>query len=335
MAQALRDLLDSPLREAYVLSVISTYRGPGRVRRLAVFAQACVSLVRWCRGDGERLVHVHTAARGSLYRKAFCVALVRLARRPVVVHFHSGAGDLADFVARIGPVRRSLFGAALRAADAVLSVSSRGARELEAAFGVTGVEVVPNPAPALPPAPPAAGDQEPSILYLGGFANPSKGGEVLLRALPAIATTCPRSPVILAGPGAPPPDSLAGRNGHVRWLGWLDPHERDRRLSECEVFVMPSLSEGLPLALLEAMAHGRAIVASAVGGVPDVITDGVEGLLVAPGDPVALAEAVQSVAAAPALRTRLGEAARARARQLGRDEVARRIAAVYERIRAS
>ena len=76
---------------------------------------------------------------------------------------------------------------------------------------------------------------------------------------------------------------------------------------------MPSLSEGLPLALLEAMFAGRAIVASAVGGIPEVITNDREGLLVPPSDPEALAAALRRLLDDPALRIRLGRAAQVRA----------------------
>jgi glycosyltransferase involved in cell wall biosynthesis len=76
---------------------------------------------------------------------------------------------------------------------------------------------------------------------------------------------------------------------------------------------MPSLSEGLPLALVEAMSFGLPVVVSRVGGVPEVVTDGVEGLLVPPSDSAALAAAIRSLLDDTALRSRQGDAARTRA----------------------
>jgi glycosyltransferase involved in cell wall biosynthesis len=72
---------------------------------------------------------------------------------------------------------------------------------------------------------------------------------------------------------------------------------------------MPSLHEGLPYTLLEAMALGKPVIASRVGGLAEVIEDGITGILVQPGDPVALADAIQRLVAAPSLRMRLGEEA--------------------------
>ena len=78
-----------------------------------------------------------------------------------------------------------------------------------------------------------------------------------------------------------------------------------------DVLALPSLRDGMPNALLEGMACARAIVASNVGGMPDVVRDGENGVLVPPGDANALADAILSLLADPSRRARLGRAARA------------------------
>jgi glycosyltransferase involved in cell wall biosynthesis len=89
-------------------------------------------------------------------------------------------------------------------------------------------------------------------------------------------------------------------------------HREDVRdlLSVYDIFVLPSLSEGMPLALLEAMAAGVPAVATRVGGVSEVIENGKTGLLVPPGDSRALADGIATLLENPALATELGEAAR-------------------------
>jgi glycosyltransferase involved in cell wall biosynthesis len=136
---------------------------------------------------------------------------------------------------------------------------------------------------------------------------------------------------VLCGPGELPErgrELLAERPG-VEWRGWQGEAEKEELLREKAIFVLPSTSEGLPMAVLEAMAWGRAIVATAVGGVPDVLADGVEGLLVPPGDSTALATALTELAADEELRARLGAAARDRARRLNAEEVTGRLEAIY------
>jgi glycosyltransferase involved in cell wall biosynthesis len=342
METVLRDVLASPLGTRYRLSLIATYRTARPLGRILVFARALVSLARWCRGDGRRLVHVHTAVRGSIYRKSLCVAVAALSGRSVVLQVHAGAGDIDAFTARLDPVRRALFGVAMRRADVVLSVSVAGARRIEELFGVEGVIVVPNAAPAVedmhlagPSVTPNG--SPPRALYIGGFYNPAKGGRVLLRALPEILERCPELRVDVAGDGAPPDEltALERRHPGVRWAGWLDPAAAREQISRCDVFLMPSISEGLPVALLEAMAYARAIVATDVGGIPDAVTDGAEAILVPPGDPAALSAGVLLAVGDAPLRARLGRAARTRVEaDFGRDQIIDRIAAIYDELLA-
>ena len=84
-------------------------------------------------------------------------------------------------------------------------------------------------------------------------------------------------------------------------------------LAGCDLFVLPSLFEGLPLSILEAMAAGKAVVATAIGGNDEAVVDGVTGLLVPPADPEALADALRTLLREPERRRRLGEAGRRRA----------------------
>lgn len=338
MHAALRGLLASPLAARYEFEVIPTYRDERPLPRLVLFARSLVALLRFCRGPGTRIVHIHMAARGSLYRKSICVAVAKFTGRPTLVQFHAGPVDLEQFNERIGPGRRWIFGAALRASDRVVSVSNEGGRALARCFRVERPSVVPNPAPAAPEdAALRRGDaEEPEVLYLGGFENPSKGGDVWLRALPELIRRWPAARFTLAGPAKPPPALMAldRENPRVHWAGWLEEPAKRDALGRCEVFVMPSLSEGLPVALLEAMAWGRAIVASQIGGIPEMVSQR-EALLVPPGDPQALTEAVSSLLADSSERRRLGAAAHARAVEFGEQEVSDRLEAVYRQLSGS
>jgi glycosyltransferase involved in cell wall biosynthesis len=103
----------------------------------------------------------------------------------------------------------------------------------------------------------------------------------------------------------------------VRLVGALDRDAVAAAMAAADIVVVPSIVDragnvdGLPNALLEAMAAGRAVIASRVAGIPDVVTDGVDGILVAEKDVAGLAAAMTRLAGEPALRRRLGDAARA------------------------
>ena len=102
-------------------------------------------------------------------------------------------------------------------------------------------------------------------------------------------------------------------------------------LAAADVFVLPSLSEGLPLALLEAMFAARPIVATAVGDVPVALAGGAAGQLVPPGDPTALARAIDRLLAQPFEAQRLGSSAQARATaEYGIERMVQRYAGLYQ-----
>lgn len=338
MASVVREILASPLAERHALAFIPTWRGSEPLDRLLVFLRAMSGLVRWCIRPGRRLVHIHVAARGSVYRKAIFVAVARLLGRPVILQLHVGPDEIQDFAETLGPTRARLVRWAFRLPHQVLSVSSAGAEAVKRCFGIDDIVVLPNAVPAAAfvgaRAPREVSDLV-RVLYVGGFRVPEKGGDTLLGALPEILAGHPRVRVALAGPGEPPPSAqgVVDRS-EVRWLGWLDAAAMDRELRRCDVFVLPSLSEGLPVALLEAMAHGAAIVATTVGAVPATLMAGEDALLVAPGDPAALAESVRRLAQDAALRSRLGRAARARAGALSHDNVYPRLEALYREVAA-
>lgn len=334
MAAVTRDLLDSPLAQRHRLEPIVTWRGFQPATRLWVFCSALVSLAIWCLRPGKRIVHVHTAVRGSLYRKSICVFLVRLLRRPAILHVHAGPGDIEAFAAGLDPLRRTFFRWALRVASQVVAVSSGSAEAMERGLGARAIIVIPNAAPDVDAA--LADRVAPGrhVLYLGGFANAIKGGDALVSALELCAGDLEDVVFELAGPGEPSPALLAlsERLPNVRWVGWLDEDGKRGALERCALFVLPSLSEGLPVAMLEAMAWGRPIVATRVGGVPDVVDDGVEARIVSPGDPGALAGAIQQLIGDPEEAQRLGMAARQRALSLNEDEVCGRLDSLYREL---
>ena len=111
--------------------------------------------------------------------------------------------------------------------------------------------------------------------------------------------------------------AAAGVGETIHVAGWLDPAARDELLSTAHVFLLPSRDEGLPMALLEAMAYGLAPVTTSVGSIGEAVTDGVTGIVVQPGASDQIAEALAALVADESLRTRLGTAARGRALDFG------------------
>jgi colanic acid/amylovoran biosynthesis glycosyltransferase len=173
---------------------------------------------------------------------------------------------------------------------------------------------------ALPPRPEAAvpaGDGRALRLLFVGRLVPEKGVHVLLGALAELKRRGLEVDAVLVGDG-PDRDELvaeAGRLGlaeQLEFTGALTGTAIAPRYREAEVFCLPSFAEGLPVVLMEAMANELPVVTSRVAGIAELVDDGVSGFVVAPARDDALVDALQALAADPALRARFGRAGRER-----------------------
>lgn len=202
---------------------------------------------------------------------------------------------------------------AIRHASAVVVVSEGGREQVVAAgveparvhlipngIDVDAVRTAANEGRARLRAEWGLGPEHIALLALGRL-SPEKGHRHLLEAVRRLpASELPHLSVLLVGDGPERAalEALAQGDPRVRFLGWrTDPHAC---LGAADLFVLPSLREGLPLALLEALAVGLPVVATAVGGVPDALQQGALGTLVPPGDAAALGAALRASLLAPA-----------------------------------
>ena len=226
--------------------------------------------------------------------------------RPFVVQLWGTDVELAKRAPRLA--RRILRRA--RLAICASEELAGAAREL----GARAVRVIPSGVDV--PETVAEPDEPPHVLYAGRL-SPEKGVLELVEAAAGM-------PLVVAGDG-PLRDRVPGALGFV-------PHDRLLGLYQrAAVVACPSHREGYGVACAEAMAHGRPVVASAVGGLRDLVVDGETGLLVPPGDVPALRGALGRLLGDAELRRRLGAAARERARELlSRDHAAAETVAAYD-----
>jgi glycosyltransferase involved in cell wall biosynthesis len=265
----------------------------------------------------------------SMIRRAAIGA--RLARKPLVVKLVSDevferqqregrfTGTLDEFQ-RTGGVRagflRRTRDRALRRARHVFCPSAY-LREIALGWGLdpARVSVLPNPAPDVPELPPRAALRDelaldgPTLAFAGRL-GPQKALGVALEAVASV----PATSLVIAGDG-PDRGRLEARarelgvDGRTRFLGGVSRDAVLRLFRAADATVLSSSWENLPHTVLEALAVGSPVVATAVGGVPEVVRDGENGLLVPPNDPAALASAIRGLLEDDELRRRLADAA--------------------------
>jgi glycosyltransferase involved in cell wall biosynthesis len=300
-------------------------------------------LVRLMRRIRPHVVHTHTAKAGTLGRLA-----ARMVGVPIVVHTYHGHVLRGYFP----PAKTRVFVAIerwlARRTDRLLAVSETVRTELldmgigrperftimpvgldldrflrsEGARGALRAEL-------------GLSDATPLVGIVGRLVH-IKAHEVFLEAAARVARVLPDCGFLIVGDGerrAELRDQAAalGLGLQVRFLGWR--RDLDRIYADLDLVALTSHNEGSPLSLIEAMAAGRAVVATRVGGVPNLVEDGVSGVLVPPGDPAALSGAMTALLSDAGRREALGQAGRKRvATVFGADRLLRDMDRLYEKL---
>lgn len=299
---------------------------PVKRRLSAAFAHRLRRLVKEGRFD---LVHAHVYASATAAAVATTGTGV-----PLVITEHTEApwrGRRALWISRW----------LYRRAEHVIAVSSAIQRRLIVTDDVppARINVIPNavsPVASTPPVDPPALPielREGPLVGVIARLQPEKGVAAFLKAAARVSSLFPKAHFLVVGDGPLRQEllTLAKRLGVRERVHFLGFRPDARTIIEyLDVLVVPSLSEGSPLVVLEGMAAGVPVVASAVGGIPDQIRHEREGLLIPPGDPAALDDALLNLLRDPAHARSLGEAGRRRAAsEFGYATMVRRIEAVY------
>jgi glycosyltransferase involved in cell wall biosynthesis len=311
---------------SYVLSTLSDAeieitqldpRGHSPYPLLSVFplARAWAMLVLLGLTRRIDLAHINISSHGSSIRKPFLFWTCRLFRIPAVIHLH--ASEYQKFFASLPRWARAILARTFASADAVIVLGEHYrcfvCRELR--VPPCKVEVILNgsPGPFTVPRTKPRGTDPLRLLFLGRLGLRKGVPEALaaladsrLRAEPWLASFAGDGDVEHYERRA----TELGLRDRVTFYGWVDPTRATELLSESHLLLLPSRAEGLPMAVIEAFAHGVPAVSTPVGAIPDVLEDGVNGLLIPAGDASALADALLTLIHDEPLRLQLAQNAR-------------------------
>jgi glycosyltransferase involved in cell wall biosynthesis len=334
IASLVREYRAAGLFERWPIRYVATHCDGSAIAKAFIALRAFITVAGLMLRRPHAVLHVHAASRASFWRKSIFMVMALAARWPIVFHLHGG-GFARFHDKECNALQRSIVRFFLDRASAILVVSERWQAWMALATRNPNVMCVPN-AVALPTRSSAA--REAGLIAFVGRLEAAKGVYDLLDALADLRGR-PELRLICAGDG----DMARVRSraaelklgARVKLAGWLGHEGRDRLLATASLFVLPSHAEGVPVSLLEAMAAGCPVIATAVGGIPDVVRHGVNGLLVTPGEPAALAGAIARLLDDRALAVRLGAAARDTiARHHTLERALERIERVYAQLRA-
>ena len=290
------------------------------------------------------VVVIHTAHSWTTLLRDFPLALVaRGRRRAVVLHFHGSRCE--RLVAPGRPAFKRASSLLLALSDAALVLSSEEQRQWQTFHPRGRFHVVRNPVQAAPPLDPAPArtrfaipGADPIALFVGRLIE-EKG---ILELIAALATQSTGTPwhLLVVGDGPLEQEvrrraAQAGVGARLTLTGYLRGDDLRAAYQVADLLVLPSHSEGLPLVVLEAMAAGLPIVTTGIRGMADHLRDGVNALLVPPGDPAALAAALTRLLGDREARARMGGANRERVAAFSPERVGRDYLAVLRDVLAA
>lgn len=318
ISTCVRTVLDSPISARFSVTHLcptgaSGFHQPRAVALLAMMRAVarCPVLLAFRR---PAIVQVHTAYGNDFWRSAPFVLLAAAAGVPSVLIIHGSRFDRAYEEA--SGAQRSAIRFVLRRASAIHVRGEYWRGVLQAIVPGRPVHLLPTTTELVeePAADPALKWRAPAVLFVGGTAalkdNVRKGLPELLAVVPRLVAEVPHARVQIVGPTSA--DQFAewlhrDAAERVQFLGSLSRAGIKVLYEQAAIFVLPSHAEGMPNAILEAMAHGLPIVATRVGSIPEVVEHGAGGFLVTPGNGDELLTALMTLLTDPAAARRMGD----------------------------
>ena len=310
IASVIQNYRQSGLFEQENIIYVATHGAGGWAKKLAISVRALIKVLACLASANVSIMHVHSASNASFARKSLFLLLGRIAGIKTIFHLHGG-GFVEFYLSQSLLLTKPWIRHTLKQSTAVLALSDSWAKKIQIISPHANVRVIPNTVSV-----PDRNDQsiksespQLNVLYLGKVHR-LKGVYDLVFAMKHVTQVLPDAVLKIAGDG----DLHAlqcfidnnGLSNNIQMLGWVGPDQRNTLLQQCSIFALPSYHEGLPIALLEAMACARAIVTTPVGAIPEVIEHNINGVLIEPAAASELADALCELLLNPMQRQRLG-----------------------------
>ena len=269
---------------------IPTYVTKSFFQQFITYVSSIFKLIWVCITDRQvKILHIHHASRGSFIRKSLLVLIGKIFGKKIILHIHGGGfHNYYNRAKLMKPVIRWT----LESSDAVICLSEMWKEYYSSTFKLKRLAIINNviEEPSLSNKHEQNGSLK--LLFLGHVTE-KKGVFDLLKVLASDRDQFKHKVKVTIG-GIGEVDRLEKTisdnqfNGDVNFAGWVNGNQKAQLLNNCDVYVLPSYFEGLPISILEAMSYGKPVISTNVGGIPEIVKPGFNGWLFQPGDHQAL-----------------------------------------------
>ncbi len=289
------------LCDRYNCKWIATHIDTSKFRAFFYFLWGLISFLFFL--PTASIVHIHLSEPSSALRKLLFFSCARIFRKKTIVHFHSFSTD-----STINGDKQWLYRYMFSRANVVVVLSQMWKDNVCKSFNIDNVVVLYNPCATI--VSDKAYIKKKNILYAGALCA-RKGYADLLGAFAKIANVHRDWKLVFAGNGEIEDGKRISKELGIEeqcvFLGWINGEEKDKVFKESSILCLPSYAEGFPMAVLDAWAYGLPVITTPVGGIPDIVNDGENGLLFNPGDEAALTQKLQLLIENNGLRAKLSE----------------------------
>lgn len=290
--------IESNLKQEFSFKRYITHLGKYKIQDIVLAVNGLLIVLFYSIFVKDSVFHLHMSYRGSFWRKYIYYRIASFFNKRVIIHLH-GSEFKCFYEGQKPSVQRRVV-ELIHGADPFVVLSESWYQYIKKIAGkdCRNIRVIPNFAVVAPI--PDRKNQTNHILFLGALIE-RKGIFDLLESL----TTLPDVTLHVGGTG----DNQRFKKmvndlnlqRHIIYHGWVNAEQKAELFAQCQLLILPSYNEGLPVVILEAMASGLPVISTPVGGIPEVILPGETGFLVEPGNKLAISTMITRVLADPKL----------------------------------
>lgn len=320
-------------RQIPAFRFLPTYRYKNPLPRTLFFALALLKMTGMLLFNPRiKIVHIHTACRGSFIRKSVVLHLARLLGRKTILHMHGG--EFKVYYRESGRLKPYIL-YTLNAADELAVLSEEWKNYFDSLTSRQKSMVIHNPVDMPASVDPLHPGIPVELLYMNHITTKKGFFDILQVLINQRDQLKGKIKLTIAGSGAESPRMMQLIEQHelhdlVDCKGWVGGAEKETLLRNCHAFILTSYFEGLPMSILEAMAMGKPVISTRVGGIPTIVKPGINGWLINPGDVNTLAGILQEIIAAPAVLSQYGQQSLHMVKDYSAVKVVEKLNSLYE-----